>query len=116
MLDKRQHRLLKLMEECNEVAHRASKQILFGKHEVQAGQDWTNAERLRAEVMDLLLCIRFCEREGHFEPITHDDVTAHEVFISAKIHKAINIAVGAGNLSKDAHRGIAHGGEGKHGT
>jgi hypothetical protein len=107
MLDKRQHRLLKLMEECAEVAHRASKQILFGKQEIQHGQELTNAERLRGEVLDLLLCIRFCEREGHWQPITNDEVAAHEYRIGPKIHRAIEIAVTTCNLDNDAHRGIA---------
>lgn len=114
MLDKRQHRLLKLMEECAEVAHRASKQILFGKTEIQQGQELSNSERLRGEVMDLLLCIRFCEREGHWQPITNDEVAAHEHRIGPKIHKAINIAVTTCNVSAHAHDGIAgftHSGE-----
>ena len=106
-MDRRQHRLLKLMEECAEVAQRASKQMLFGKHEVQQGQSLSNAERLRSEVLDVLLCIRICEREGHWQPITDDEIVAHEHRIGAKIHTAIDIAVSTGNVAKDAHRGIA---------
>ena len=116
MIDRRQHRLLKLMEECAEVAQRASKQMLFGKHEIQAGQTLANSERLRAEVLDVLLCIRFCEREGHWQPITDDEITAHEHRIGPRIHAAIDIAVAAGNVADDAHRGIAgfhSAGEGK---
>lgn len=49
--------LLKLMEECSEVAQRASKTIQFGYDEVQEGQDKTNRERLHAELDDLVSMI-----------------------------------------------------------
>lgn len=48
--------LLKLMEECAEVAQRASKQFQFGSEEKEPNQDKTNAVRLQDEIYDLL-CI-----------------------------------------------------------
>ena len=49
-----------LMEECAEVQQRASKMLRFGVNEVQPGQAATNAERLSAEVGDLLHLINRC--------------------------------------------------------
>lgn len=43
-----------LMEECSEVAQRASKALRFGLEEVQAGQDRNNAERIVEELRDLV--------------------------------------------------------------
>jgi NTP pyrophosphatase (non-canonical NTP hydrolase) len=60
MMTIRQFYLLKLAEECAEVAQRATKQIQFGRNESQAKGpsttkiEATNAERLRDEVVDFL--------------------------------------------------------------
>ncbi len=53
-MTREEHLLVILSEECCEVAHRASKALRFGLDEVQAGQDLTNAQRLTAEMADLL--------------------------------------------------------------
>ena len=52
-MDKAQYLLMKLAEECAEVAQRAIKQMQFGKLEIQPGQPLTNGERLMQEVNDL---------------------------------------------------------------
>lgn len=52
-MDRRQYLLLKLAEECNEVAHIAIKQMQFGKENKQPGQDKTNAQLLLEELIDL---------------------------------------------------------------
>lgn len=43
-----------LVEECAEVQQRATKALRFGIEEVQPGQPCTNAQRLAAEVGDLM--------------------------------------------------------------
>jgi hypothetical protein len=53
MLTKEQYLLTVVMEECAEVAQRASKAIRFGLQEKQPGQPFTNAQRLVNEVIDL---------------------------------------------------------------
>ncbi len=53
-----------LMEECNEVAQRASKAIRFTPEEIQEGQGLTNAERIVYEFNDLLAVIGMLENEG----------------------------------------------------
>lgn len=53
MLTKEQYLLTVLMEECAEVAQRASKAIRFGVSERQPGQPFDNGKRLVDEVVDL---------------------------------------------------------------
>jgi len=52
-MNREQHLLLCLAEECAEVAQRASKALRFGLDEVQPGQELTNEERLWQEMNDL---------------------------------------------------------------
>lgn len=47
------HLLWVLAEECAEVAQRASKAARFGIDEIQPGQEFTNEERLWQEMNDL---------------------------------------------------------------
>lgn len=58
MMSRKQYLLLKLNEECVEVAQRCSKQIQFGKNERQKNQDHTNSERLEGELLDLFVIVR----------------------------------------------------------
>jgi NTP pyrophosphatase (non-canonical NTP hydrolase) len=53
MITYKQFLLLKLAEECTEVAQRALKQMQFGRDEIQLGQELTNGQRLRQELTDL---------------------------------------------------------------
>ena len=64
----RQFYLLKLAEECNEVAQRCSKQMQFGRDEIEPGQNLTNEERLRNEINDLMAVVDILEniREVNF--------------------------------------------------
>ena len=62
-MNKTQHLLLLVMEECAEVAHRCSKSIRFGLGEVQEGQELNNAERIKGELTDLFAVLRMLEDE-----------------------------------------------------
>lgn len=64
--------LLKLMEECDEVSQRASKQIQFGKFEIQTKQNLTNAERLKLELIDLFAVVKLLQAAGEIPEL--DDV------------------------------------------
>lgn len=52
-MNRTEHLLWVLAEECAEVAQRASKAARFGLDEVQPGQELTNEERLWQEMCDL---------------------------------------------------------------
>ena len=56
-MNKQEHYLLKIMEECTEVGQRASKAIQFGMEEIQQGQPLTNRERLIQEINNLVCVV-----------------------------------------------------------
>lgn len=56
--------LLVLIEECAEVAQRATKAMRFGMREVQPGQELRNDERLSHEFGDLLTVAALCRDLG----------------------------------------------------
>lgn len=82
-----QYYLMKLAEECSEVAQRALKQVQFGKEEVQKGQDLTNGERLRLEIMDLLTVIDVLESENHIPFMDFDLMKDHMTAKKYKLEK-----------------------------
>lgn len=52
-MNKQEYLLTKLVEECLEVAQRATKILTFGADEIQPGQALNNVERLNLEWNDL---------------------------------------------------------------
>ncbi len=52
-MNRTEHLLVKLMEECAEVAQEASKAAIFGLDEVMPGQPLTNSQRVERELNDL---------------------------------------------------------------
>jgi hypothetical protein len=68
-MTREQHLLIKLSEECAEVAHRVSKALRFGLDEIQPGQDLDNGERLWQEIHDLIAVI---------EMLGEEDIPPHE--------------------------------------
>lgn len=62
-MTKQQFLLMKLAEECAEVAQRAIKQIQFGRLEVQEGQELSNGQRLTNELLDLEIIKDLLEAE-----------------------------------------------------
>lgn len=82
-----EHLFLKLSEECAEVQQRISKLLQFGAGESEPGQELTNAERLRAEVNDLLSVIALLEGNGYLRWQTDADLREHKLAKAAKIEK-----------------------------
>lgn len=76
--------LIITMEELAEAAQRCSKQLRFGRDEVQPGQDLANHVRLREELLDVRIAIRHLEHWGQILPITELDV---KVATDAKLPK-----------------------------
>jgi NTP pyrophosphatase (non-canonical NTP hydrolase) len=98
-VDRVQHLLLKLSEECDEVGQRAAKQIQFGAHEMQKGQSLTNAERLRLEVNDLLTVVRMLEEAGAL-PINAEGVLeAHIEYKKDKIIRYLELSLNLGMVA-----------------
>lgn len=63
-MNRTEHLLTILGEECCEVAQRASKALRFGLHEVQPGHAFTNEARLTLEIYDVLALIEMLKSEG----------------------------------------------------
>lgn len=58
-----EHLLAVLAEECAEVAQRCSKAQRFGFHQVQADQPLTNAQRIDRELQDLYAAVEMIRDE-----------------------------------------------------
>jgi NTP pyrophosphatase (non-canonical NTP hydrolase) len=63
-VNRAEHLLTCLAEECAEVAQRVSKALRFGLSEVQPGQASDNADRIADEVGDLISVIGILVDEG----------------------------------------------------
>jgi NTP pyrophosphatase (non-canonical NTP hydrolase) len=94
-----EHHLLMLMEECAEVAQRASKQMRFGRDEVQPGQSDPNHKRLRDEILDVLCCIRYLENSGQIERVDPLAVTMHYELKLEKITRMLALSRAQGCLT-----------------
>lgn len=92
--------LVMLMEECSEVIQRASKQLRFGRDEVQPGQQEPNHARLRDEILDVLVAIRRLGRSGQITPITQHQITLQERVKSPKIASMLALSKAQGRVCK----------------
>ena len=63
-MNRTEHLLTCLAEECAAVAHRVSKALRFGLGEIQPGQELTNAQRIGQEFHDLLAIVEMLEEIG----------------------------------------------------
>lgn len=80
-MNRKEHLLTILAEECAEVAQRATKALRFGLEEVQPGQDLTNEKRIRLEMEDLLGVYEMLVYEGHLEVPDQRSINAKKVRI-----------------------------------
>lgn len=95
MISARQYKLLKLMEECTEVAKRASKQMQFGDTQHQNGYE-ENGERLRVEILDFLMWSHLLAEGGHIRPIWFSDLQAHYENKFGRIMESLDEAISHG--------------------
>jgi uncharacterized protein (UPF0147 family) len=65
-----EHLLTCLSEECAEVSQRASKALRFGLDEVQPEQPFNNAQRIIAEVNDLIAVIEMLQQANALPRVT----------------------------------------------
>lgn len=96
-MNRQEHLLTILAEECTEVAHRATKALRFGLGEVQPGQGLTNAERIVYELTDLLAVAMMLADEGH---LVLEDQREAEVAKRAKVEKFLLLSEQLGTLTK----------------
>ena len=98
MINRAEHLLICVAEECNEVAQRVSKALRFGLTEVQAGQNRTNAERIMDEFADLTTVLAMLAENDHLDFDTPNIETKMKAKV-AKIEKYMTIAREQGTLS-----------------
>lgn len=98
-MNRREHLLTCLAEECTEVGKRVAKALRFGLNEVQAGQTLTNRQRIAEEYRDLVAVANILVEEGilavHEMAVRQKDVEAKR----AKIERFMEISRREGVLS-----------------
>lgn len=105
-MNKQQFLLLKLIEECAEVAQRASKQIQFGKDERQkdhaphgaTAESKSNAERLKDELMDLFVMASILHDELEIPTWTIQELATARIVKKQKLQKYLDLSYSLGQL------------------
>jgi hypothetical protein len=98
IMNRKEHLLTIMAEECVETAQRASKALRFGLEEVQEGQDLTNAERIVYEFNDLYAIMELLRREGHIPRVL--DLGAIDLKMR-KVEKWLKYSEEKGTLSPE---------------
>lgn len=98
-MKKNQYLLLKLMEECAEISHIASKQIQFGKDSDNNGKyEKTNTARLREELLDLMVIVRELQLDKQIPVWSRKDFTEAKKAKIEKMQKYLNASKRLGEL------------------
>lgn len=97
-MNRKEHLLSCLAEECAEVAQRVSKALRFGLAEIQLGQDFTNAQRIGQEFHDLLAVMEMLEDEGALNRPTDTNAIERK---KAKVLAFMEYAEQCGALTPD---------------
>lgn len=63
-MNRTEHLLTILAEECAEVAQRATKALRFGLEEIQPGSPFDNSTRITHEYADLLAVVKMLQTDG----------------------------------------------------
>lgn len=95
-MNRTEHLLTQLGEECAKVAQRSSKAARFG---LQKGQPLNNAERIIVEYADVLAVIEMLADEGHLV-INHTTLTLLKEKKKRKIEEYLLYAAKVGTLTK----------------
>jgi len=99
-MNRTEHLLSILAEECAEVAQRASKAARFGLTEVQPGQPLTNAERILEEMFDVFAMFEMLTEEECLPDICDgDDARAAMDAKKAKVEKFLAYSRECGTLT-----------------
>lgn len=95
-MNRTEHLLACLAEECDEVGQRVMKALRFGLSEVQRDQPLTNAERIAEEYADLMAVYEICQDEGILPRPNLAIIAKRE-----KIARYMNLAEDTGALRHD---------------
>ena len=96
-MNRKEHLITILKEECLETGMRASKVIRFGFDEVQPDQSLTNRERLIYEFNDLYAMMEMLKEEGFIDRIVDREmITAKK----KKVEEFLEYSKKCGTLTK----------------
>ena len=104
-MNRRQYLLMKLAEECSEVAKEALKQMQFGPHSIPPNNSGSypegipNHERLRGELIDLDVIVKMLKEVGELHPISYEQELKHARAKRAKIEKYWDISAAMGHVA-----------------
>lgn len=73
-MNREEHLLVIMAEECNEVGQRISKALRFGLSEVQRNQEENNAQRIVYEFSDLIAVYEMLRDEGVIPDVKEYDL------------------------------------------
>lgn len=68
-MDRTEHLLTILAEECNEVAQRCTKALRFGLDDIEPGQPMPNRDRIVQEFNDLYALMEMLQAEDHIDRV-----------------------------------------------
>lgn len=94
-MNRKEHLLLILSEECAEVMHRASKALRFGLEEVEPEQLHTNAQRIVDECNDVIAVMELCVSENVLPHLYMQEKIAAK---KAKVEKFLEYSAQCGTL------------------
>lgn len=94
-MNRTEHLLTILGEECAEIIQRVTKALRFGLDEVEPGQTLTNADRIAGELADLDGVLQMLTDSGAIPEICGDAVRAK----IAKVEKFLEYSETCGTLS-----------------
>ena len=97
-MNKIDHLLTCLAEECGEVTQRVAKALRFGIDEVQEGQELNNKERLCHELTDLVAVIELLRENGLWMPV-YDSYKIQAK--KARVEKYMKLSRAQGKLEND---------------
>lgn len=98
-MNRTEHLLSCLAEECCEIGQRVSKALRFGLDEVQPGQGLTNGQRIIEEYNDLRGVMQMLEDEGILDSSTdYHTLSATMQAKKAKVEKFMRYAAEQGAL------------------
>ena len=94
-MNRTDHLLIILAEECNEVAQRVSKALRFGLSEIQKGQEADNAERIIYELSDLIAVYEILRDENLLPTVDGYDLSEKK----KKVEKYLELSKREGRLT-----------------
>jgi len=101
-MNKKEHLLTCLMEECAEIQKAAAKALRFGLDDHAPNSDSTNAEDIAAEVIDLAAVVEMLTEEKFIPNICDIDLKIAIKKKKEKVNKYMDYAKERGTLQKDS--------------